>query len=95
VERKREVRAAAAKRKREVAREGGPTQGIKAGVKVSEAEVANGTLLGRVAALEKKLEEQMRREKKRVEEAYGEGMADQGRKSKLILEEMKERNEEK
>jgi hypothetical protein len=37
----------------------------------------------------------MRGEKKRVEDAYGEGMADQGRKSRLILEEMKERNEEK
>ena len=74
---------------------GGPTRGVKAGVKASEAEVADGTLLGRVAALEKKLEEQMRGEKKRVEDTYGEGMADQGRKSKLILEEMKERNEEK
>jgi hypothetical protein len=81
-----------------VAREGRPMQGVKAGVRASEAEVADGTLLGRVAALEKKLEEQMRGEKKRVEDAYGKGMADQGRKSRLILEEMKEmkeRNEEK
>jgi hypothetical protein len=41
------------------------------------------------------LEEQMRGEKKRVEEAYSEGMADQGRKSLLIMEETRERNEEK
>jgi hypothetical protein len=31
VEKKREVRAAAAKRKREVAREGGPTRGLRQG----------------------------------------------------------------
>jgi hypothetical protein len=68
---------------------GGANAGVKAGVKVSEAEVADGTLLGRVAALERKLEEQMRGEKKRVEEAYGKGMADQGKKSMLIMEEMR------
>jgi hypothetical protein len=75
--------------------EGGANTGVKAGVRASEAKVADGTLLARVAALEKKLEEQMRGEKKRVEDAYGKRMADQGRKSRLILEEMKERNEEK
>jgi hypothetical protein len=48
-----------------------------------------------VAALERKLEEQMRGEKKRVEEVYGEGMADQGRKSLLIVEKIRERNEGK
>jgi hypothetical protein len=31
--------------------------------------------------------------KKRVEEAYGEGREDQGRKSMLVLEELKERKE--
>jgi hypothetical protein len=48
-----------------------------------------------VAALEEMLKEQVRGEQKRVEEAYGEGMAAQGRKSLVILEEMKERNEAK
>jgi hypothetical protein len=47
---------------------GGPTRGGKAKAKVSDLEVADGTLLGRVAALEKKLEEQVRGEKKRKEE---------------------------
>jgi hypothetical protein len=74
---------------------GGANGGIKAGAKGGEVEVSDGTLLGRVSALEKKLEEQVRGEKKRLEEAYGEGMAAQGKKSLLLLEEMKERNEEK
>jgi hypothetical protein len=75
--------------------EGGPTQGVKAGAKESRIEAADGTLLGKVAALERKLEEQMRGEKKRVEEFYGEGMEDQGKKSLLIVEEIRERNEER
>jgi hypothetical protein len=90
MEKKREVRAAAAKRKREVAREGGPTRRGKAGAKENNIEAADGTL-GRVAALERKLEEQVRGEKKRVEEDYGEGMENQGRKSLLIVEEIRER----
>jgi hypothetical protein len=92
---KREVRAAAAKRKREVAREGGPTRGVKAGAKENEVEAVDDTLLGRVAALERKLEEQVRGEKKRVEEAFGEGMEVQGRKILLIVEEIRGRNEER
>jgi hypothetical protein len=66
------VKAAAILRKRGAAKAGGPRRGVKAGDKVNEVEVADGTLLGRVADLERKLEEQVRGEKRRLEEAFNE-----------------------
>jgi hypothetical protein len=108
VERKREMRVAAATKRRELAWGGRPTGenkfgGPPAGAGTSGAgaplggskvnlEVADTTLSGRVAALEVMLKQQMRGEQKRMQEAYEDGMADQGRKSALILGEMRERN---
>jgi hypothetical protein len=103
------MRVAAATKRRELARGGRPTGEFKFGGPSAGAgtsgvgvplggskvgvEVADATLIERVAALEVMLKEQMRGEQKRVEVAYGEGMAAQGRKSLLVLEEMEERNE--
>jgi hypothetical protein len=111
VERKREMRVAAATKRRELARGGRPTGEGKfggpsavtgtsgAGVPLrgskATVEVADATLMGRVAALEVMLKEQVRGEQKRVQEAYEEGMAVQGRKGLVILDEMNERNEAK
>jgi hypothetical protein len=108
VERKRELRVAAAVERRGLARGGRPTGEVKVGGSSAGAgtsgvgapsgsskvrvETADATLSGRVAALEVMLGKQMEGEQKRVQEAYEDGMADQGRKSAAVLEEMKERN---
>jgi hypothetical protein len=50
------------------------------------------TLLGRVAALERKLEEQKEEEEKRVKEAYNLGVMKQGQVTALVRDEIEARN---
>jgi hypothetical protein len=70
-----------------VAREGGPTwRGGKERAKGDNLEAADSTLLRRVEALERKLEEQKKGEEKRVEEAFEEGVKKQG----LIMVEVRD-----
>jgi hypothetical protein len=111
VERKRELRVAAAVERRGLARGGRPTGEFKVGGSSAGAgtsgvgapsgsckvrvETADATLSERVTALEGMLKKQMEGEQKRVEEAYEEGMAAQGRKSLEILEEVREKGEAK
>jgi hypothetical protein len=90
--------AAAIFSKREAAKAGGQRQwggGVTSRDKGSEVEVADDTLLGRVVGLERKLEEQVRGEKRRVEEAYGEGREEQARKNLHIFDELNQRSKEK
>jgi hypothetical protein len=93
--RRKEAKAAAMASKSEAAKAGGPTPTwrVKEREKGSEAEAADSTLLGRVAALEKRLDEQERGEERRVKEAYGVGMEAQARKSVVVFDKLSERSE--
>ena len=80
----------------------GVTQGIPSGVRCPPAgkrESVVDTLLGRVAALEERLEVQEVREKKRVGEAYEEGRSEgvrvQGKKGEAVVKELLERSQRK
>jgi hypothetical protein len=92
LQRRKEAKAVAMTTKREAAN---ANKEIKAREKGSEVEVADGTLFGRVAALEKRLEEQERGEKRRVEEAYSEGREEQARKTIHIFDKLNQRSKEK
>ena len=80
----------------------GVAQGTSSGVRCAPAckrESVVDTLLGRVAALEERLEVQEVREKRRVSEAYEEGMREgvrvQGKKGEAVVEELVQRSKQK
>jgi hypothetical protein len=80
----------------------GVTQGTSSGVRCSpssKGESVVDTLLGRVAALEERLEVQEVREKRRVSEAYEEGRSEgvraQGKKGEAVVKELMQRSEQK
>ena len=76
----------------------GVVQGTPSGVRCTpsgKAESVVNTLLGRVAALEERLEVQEVREKRRVREAYEEGRRVQLKKGEAVVEELTQRSEQK
>ena len=75
--------------------EGPPGGALRAPLAGSELEPVDGTLFGRVAALERRLEEQEKGEERRVKEAYDVGRVVQEKKGEALMEELSQRSEER